>query len=261
MENAIEEIVSLENTDTSEKNVQKKTTKKRTSPKKVRSERYQKKHNLVDPTRLYTINEAIKLVKDISYAKFDSTVEVHFNLSINPKKTEQSVRTSVTLPHGSGKKIRVLAFALPNQQQDLEKAGIMIADNDTFEKISGGWLEFDVVVAHPSFMPQLAKVSKILGPRGMMPNPKSGTVGENVSEIVNGLMAGKMEIKSQPDSTILHSIIGKVSFTEAYLKDNFISVYKALITAKPPKVKEPFVKSCAISPTMGPSIKVNLTNL
>ena len=239
----------------------KSSSKKTTRPTKKRGKKYQIKRALVDKQTAYPLPEALSLLRQTAYAQFDATAELHFNLSINPQKTEQQVRTYVNLPHGTGKKRRILVFADPKQISKLKSSDIILGDDEMIEKIESGFLDFDLVLAHPSFMPKLAKVSRKLGPKGLMPNPKSGTVGEDVLHLLEGFTKGKVEIRNQADSTVLHACVGKLSFSDGQLRENILTLINTLISAKPAKAKEPFIRACFLKATMGPAIRIDLTSL
>ena len=235
---------------------------KKSRQKKAHSVSYGKQIGKISQERLYSLDEALRLVKETSYAKFDATVEAHFNLGIEVEKDDQKVRTSVVLPNGSGKEKRILAFVPLDKVEGAQAAGALaIGDEKKIEEIARGVIDFDVIVADPSFMVKLAKVAKILGPKGLMPNPKSGTVSNDPIRAITDLKKGKVELKTQSNAPLLHTIIGKVSFEEKALFGNFLAVYNALKAAKPVKTKGVFIKAITLCATMGPGIKVDLTSL
>lgn len=227
-----------------------KQTKKQTKKLKIASK-------LIEKDKAYSLDEAIELVKKASYSKFDGTVEAHFNLEFDKKATEQTIRTTTSLPHGTGKELKVAAFS-----SGKVKGADLSLGEEGVEKISGGKLkpktDFDIIVAEPSFMPKLAKIAKILGPIGMMPNPKTGTISEDLEKVVAELKKGRLEIKTEPNAPIIHTKIGKVSFDNAALKENFQSVLKSIQAAKPQKAQPDFIKSVFLSASMGPSVRVTL---
>jgi large subunit ribosomal protein L1 len=211
-------------------------------------------------TTLYTIEEAIKRTKDVKKTKFDATVELHINLSDEQKKQEQPIRFSVTLPNGTGKTKKVAVLASKKiSNADLE---LTEADLDKIEKgVIRPKVDFDVLVAEPRFMPKLAKVAKILGPAGVMPNPKTGTVTENVEEAVSQVKKGKVEIRTEKDAPVIHTILGKTSFEEKALLENFKEIYTTLLQNKPSKIKADWIKSLYICSTMGESSCVDLASI
>ncbi len=211
---------------------------------------------LVDRTKKYTLAEAVALVKKTAKAKFDETVEIHIRLNVDPKKSEQSVRGTVVMPHGLGKTKRVVVVAKGEKQREAKEAGADEAgDAELIEKLSKGWLEFDVLVATPDAMKDLTKLGKVLGPKGLMPNPKSGTVTFEVARAVKELKAGRVEYKVD-EYGIIHSILGKVSFPEKNLQANAQALIDAVLAAKPATVKGGYVRSVSLSSTMGPGIPV-----
>lgn len=211
---------------------------------------------LVDKTKKYSLAEAVALVKKTAKAKFDETVEIHIRLNVDPKKSEQSVRGTVVMPHGLGKTKRVVVVAKGDKQREAKEAGAdEVGDAELIEKLSKGWMEFDVLVATPDAMKDLTKLGKVLGPKGLMPNPKSGTVTFEVSRAVKELKAGRVEYKVD-EYGIIHSILGKVSFPEKSLQANAQVLIDAVLAAKPATVKGGYVRSVTLSSTMGPGIPV-----
>ncbi len=221
--------------------------------------RYRSLREKVDRHRTYTAAEAAGLVKELATAKFDETVEVHFRLGIDPTKSEQSVRGTVSLPHGTGKSVRVLAIVQAEQVSDAQEAGADVAGGEeVIEKILGGWMEFDAVVATPNMMGQIgSKLGRILGPRGLLPNPKSGTVGTNVGEIVGQLKAGRIEFRSDKTG-VVHAPIGKASFAPEKLAENLETLRAALEAVKPEGSRGTFLRTAYLSSTMGPSVRVTV---
>ncbi len=222
--------------------------------------RYKALTGMVDPKKVYTVEEATNLVKSIASAKFDETVEVHVRLGIDPKKSDQNVRGTVALPNGTGKTVRVLALTKGEGLNAAESAGADIVGGDELvQKIAEGWLDFDAVVATPDMMAAIgSKLGRILGPRGLLPNPKSGTVGLNIGEIVKSLKAGQIEFRNDKTG-VIHAPIGKASFEPAKLAENFAALYQALEGAKPATAKGQFVKTVFITTTMGPSVRVTVS--
>jgi large subunit ribosomal protein L1 len=211
----------------------------------------------VDRDKTYEPREALELVKQIAPAKFDETVEVAFRLGIDTKRADQQVRGAVVLPHGTGKTKRVLVFAKGEKAKEAEQAGAdFVGDEDLINKVSQGWLDFDVVVATPDMMGQVGKLGRILGPKGMMPNPKTGTVTFEVSKAVQEIKAGKVEYRADK-AGIVHVPIGKVSFDTDKLTENLKTLAEALIKAKPAAAKGTYMRSVTVSSTMGPGVRVN----
>ena len=215
----------------------------------------------IERIRDYSLDEAIRIVKESSYAKFDETVDLAFNLGINPKKSDQMVKGSVVLPHGIGKKVKVLVFAKGEKEKEAADAGAdIIGAEDLVEKISKGWLDFDKTVATPDMMGLVGKLGKILGPRGLMPNPKLGTVTFDISRAVKEIKAGKVEYKAEK-AGIIHVSIGKVSFDNQKLFDNARAVVDSVVKAKPATSKGRYLKKISISSTMGPGVTVDIASL
>ncbi|RJQ54768.1 MAG: 50S ribosomal protein L1 [Nitrospiraceae bacterium] len=215
----------------------------------------------IDKTKQYDLKEAVDLVKQLAHTKFDETVDLAFNLGVDPKKTDQMVRGSVVLPHGLGKKIRVLVFAKGEKAIEAKNAGAdFVGAEDLVEKINGGWLEFDKVVATPDIMGLVGKLGKILGPRGLMPNPKSGSVTFDVGKAVKDITAGKADYKTEK-AGIVHVSIGKASFDSDKLVDNAKAVIRAIERAKPSSSKGKYLKKISLSSTMGVGIPINVAGV
>ncbi|MFH1946925.1 MAG: 50S ribosomal protein L1 [Candidatus Magasanikbacteria bacterium] len=214
---------------------------------------------LVDKTKVYNIDEAIELVKKTSTVKFDASVEVHVSLGIDPKKSDQQIRTTVILPHGTGKTKTVAAFVGANDEKTATEAGAdFIYGEEEIKKIKDtGKIEFDIAVATPEMMPKLAVAAKILGPKGLMPNPKTGTVDADVKKMVTEIKKGKAAFKND-DTGNIHQAIGKVSFDNAKLKENFEAFVDTLKKIKPTSVKGVYMKSLFLTSSMGPSVKVEV---
>jgi large subunit ribosomal protein L1 len=211
---------------------------------------------LVDPAKVYSVEEAAALVKKAATAKFDETVEIHVHLGVDPKKSDQNVRGTISLPHGIGKTKRVVVIAKGEKIKEAQAAGAHEAgDAEIIEKISKGWLDFDVLVATPDAMKDLTKLAKTLGPKGLMPNPKSGTVTFDVTRTVNELKAGRVEFKMD-QYAIIHSVVGKASFPEKNLVENMNTFLGAILSAKPSTAKGTYMKSVSIASTMGPGVRV-----
>lgn len=215
----------------------------------------------VERRKEYSFEDAIGLIKESSFVKFDETVDLAVNLGIDAKKTDQMVRSAIVLPHGIGKKVRVIVFAKGEKEKEARDAG---ADNvgaeDLIEKIQQGWLDFDKAVATPDIMGLVGKLGKILGPRGLMPNPKLGTVTFDLAKAVKEIKAGKVEYKTEK-AGVIHVPIGKVSFDKKKLVDNAMAIIESIIKAKPPTSKGRYLKRVAVSSTMGPGLKVDVNSL
>lgn len=223
--------------------------------------RYEGVKSKVEDGRAYTIEEGFKLIPSLGTAKFDETVEVSGRLGIDPKRPEQNVRGTIVLPHGIGKKIRVLVFAKGEKEIEAKEAGAdHVGAEDLIEKVSKGWLDFDSVVATPDIMGAVGKLGKVLGPRGLMPNPKLGTVTFDVKKAVSDLKAGKVEFRVDKAGCI-HVSVGKVSFGADRLRENFTSLMDAIVKAKPSSSKGIYLKSLFLCTTMGPSIKLSDTEI
>jgi large subunit ribosomal protein L1 len=215
----------------------------------------------IDLNKEYSLEEAISLIKENSYAKFDETVDMAINLGVDPKKSDQIVRGTVVLPYGTGKSVRVLVFAKGEKEKEAREAGAdYVGAEDLVEKIQQGWLEFDKAVATPDLMGLVGKLGKILGPRGLMPNPKLGTVTFDVAKAVKEIKAGKVEYKTEK-AGIVHVPVGKVSFDKEKLVENIIAILKSVIKAKPPTSKGKYLQKVTLASTMGPGLKVDLSKL
>jgi len=222
-----------------------------------RGKKYKEALSQIDTERMYDPREALQKVQELSKAKFDETVEVHVKLGVDPRHADQQVRGTVSLPHGTGKTRRVLVFAKGDKAKEAEQAGAdVVGAEELQEKIQGGWLEFDVAVATPDMMSVVGKLGKILGPRGLMPNPKSGTVTFDIARTIKELKAGRIEFRVDKTS-IVHAPLGKVSFTLDALEENFNTFADALIRAKPAAAKGQYMRSISVCSTMGPGIRVN----
>ena len=227
-----------------------------------KGKRYVESAKLVDRTNLYEVDEAITVLKKTASAKFDETVETHIKLGVDGRHADQQVRGAVVLPHGTGKSKRVLVFAKGDKLNEALAAGAEYAGGMEYvEKIQKeGWIDFDVVVATPDMMGTVGRLGRILGPKGLMPNPKAGTVTMDVSRAVTEIKAGKIEYRLDK-SNIIHVPIGKVSFTDEQIADNFHTLIAAIIKAKPAAAKGQYLKSVTITSTMGPGIKLNPAKL
>lgn len=219
---------------------------------------YAKAAGQVDAARTYTVEEAVALARQVAYAKFDETVDLSVRLGVNPKYADQMVRGAVLLPHGTGKSVRVLVFAKGEKEREAREAGAdLVGAEDLVERIQGGWLEFDTAVATPDLMGQVGRLGKILGPRGLMPNPKVGTVTFDVARAVRELKAGKVEFKVDKAGNV-HAPVGKRSFAADHLAANVNAVLEALAKAKPAAAKGQYLRSITLSTTMGPGIPVDV---
>ncbi|ALC83321.1 MULTISPECIES: 50S ribosomal protein L1 [Bacillus] len=222
-----------------------------------KGKKYTEASKLVDRTKAYGVNEAVELVKKTNTAKFDATVEVAFRLGVDPRKNDQQIRGAVVLPNGTGKTQRVLVFAKGEKAKEAEAAGAdYVGDAEFVNKIQQGWFEFDVIVATPDMMGEVGKLGRVLGPKGLMPNPKTGTVTFEVEKAVKEIKAGKVEYRVDRQGNV-HAPIGKVSFDEAKLAENFTTLYDTLLKAKPAAAKGIYMKNVAVTSTMGPGVKVD----
>ncbi len=215
----------------------------------------------LDLQQEYTLEEAVDILKSNSFVKFDETVELSINLGIDPRKSDQVVRNTVVLPHGTGKEVKVLVFAKGEKEKEAKEAGAdYVGAEDLIEKIQQGWLEFDRAIATPDMMGQVGKLGKILGPRGLMPNPKLGTVTFDVGKAVKEAKAGKIEYRNDKGG-VVHVPIGKLSFDKEKLVENAIAVLKSVVRAKPPTSKGKYIKKVVMSSTMGPGLKIDISKL
>ena len=213
---------------------------------------------LLDRNALYDVNEALDLAVKTGKAKFDETVEVHVKLGVDSRHADQQVRGAVVLPNGTGKSVRVLVFAKGDKVQAAQDAGAeFIGDEETIAKINGGWMDFDVVIATPDMMGVVGRLGKVLGPRGLMPNPKAGTVTPDVAKAVTEAKAGKIEYRLDK-SNIIHVPVGKASFDEEKLAENFNALMEAIVKAKPSALKGQYLRSITLTSTMGPGVKVSV---
>ena len=219
--------------------------------------RYREALEAVDRDRLYSPREAIRIVKDFPSSKFDETVELNVRLGVDPRKADQQVRGAVSLPKGTGKTMRVVAFAKGPKAREAEEAGAeIVGAEDLAERIQGGWLDFDAVVASPDMMPVVGKLGRVLGPRGLMPNPKSGTVTDDIGKAIGDIKGGQVEYRTDKHGN-LHLIIGKRSFDADDLIENYATVVEEIYRAKPAAAKGRYVKSITLSTTMGPGIRID----
>jgi len=224
---------------------------------KQRSKKYTEALNKIDRTKSYTFEEAIKLVKSANFAKFDETVDLSFRLGVDPRHADQMVRGALSLPAGTGKSVKVCVITSGEKLKEAETAGAdFFGGDDLINKIAGGWLEFDKMIASPDMMGKLGKIGRVLGPRGLMPNPKLGTVTTEIGKAVSEQKAGKVEYRTEK-AGIVQVPIGKKSFTADQLQQNFLAVTTAILRAKPSSAKGTYLRSLTISTTMGPGIKID----
>lgn len=223
-----------------------------------RGKKYQDAAKLIEAGKLYSPKEAVELVKKTSVTKFDAAVEIAFRLGVDPKYADQQVRGAMVLPHGTGKSKKVLVFAKGPKVKEAQDAGAdMIADDEIIEKIKTGWADFDVAVATPDMMSVVGKLGKLLGPKGLMPNPKVGTVTMDLTRALGEIKAGKIEYRTDKAGNVMSSI-GKVSFSEEFLLENYIALCETLIKVKPSGAKGQYIKSITMSTTMGPGIPIDI---
>ncbi len=227
-----------------------------------RSKKYQELAKQVDKAKLYESAEALALAKKTATSKFDETIEVHIKTGCDGRHAEQQVRGAVVLPHGTGKSVKVLVFAKGVKLDEAQAAGAdHVGGEELIPKIQNdGWLDFDVVVATPDMMGVVGRLGRVLGPKGLMPNPKAGTVTMDVTKAINDIKAGKIEYRLDK-ANIIHVPIGKASFTEEQLADNFQSLMDAVIKARPSALKGQYLRSCTVASTMGPGVKINTVSL
>lgn len=221
------------------------------------SKRYREMVEKVDSENLYSPQSALELVKETSTANFDETVELHVKLGVDPKHADQNIRGTVALPNGTGREVKVAVFAKGEKVKEAEEAGAdIVGSDDLAEKIEGGWLDFDIAVATPDMMSVVGKLGRILGPQGLMPNPKAGTVTFDLGKAVKEIKAGKIEYRVDK-AGIVHLLIGKVSFSVEELMGNFKVIMDTLVREKPAAAKGKFLKSVVVTSTMGPGVKVS----
>ncbi|AMA64001.1 MAG: 50S ribosomal protein L1 [Kurthia gibsonii] len=226
-----------------------------------KGKKLQEAAKLVDKNKLYTVAEAAELAKSTSAVNFDATVEVAFNLNIDTRKNDQQIRGAVVLPNGTGKTQKVLVFAKGEKIKEAEAAGAdYVGDAEYIQKIQGGWFDFDVIVATPDMMGEVGKLGRVLGPKGLMPNPKTGTVTFDVTKAVNEIKAGKVEYRADK-AGIVHAPVGKVSFEADKLAENIQTIVDVITKAKPATAKGVYMKSVHVTTTMGPSIKIDSLSL
>jgi large subunit ribosomal protein L1 len=223
----------------------------------ARGKKYKEASKSIERTEQYAPDDAVRLVLKSSTSKFDGSIEAHLRLGVDPRHADQMVRGSVVLPHGTGKKRRVLVFATGEKAREATEAGAdFVGADDMVKKIQEGWLDFDVALATPDLMGQVGRLGKILGPRGLMPNPRAGTVTFDIARGVKDIQGGRIEYRVDKTG-IIHTNIGKASYSESQLKDNFVALMDAVVRAKPSSAKGQYLKSVYLAPTMGPSVPVD----
>ncbi|MDC9032019.1 50S ribosomal protein L1 [Columbia Basin potato purple top phytoplasma] len=226
-----------------------------------RSKKYLDISKSIDFNKFYSIDEAMNLIKKTQITKFDATVECNLSLKLDPKKVDQNLKGALILPHGSGKKLKVVVLAKGLQAKEAEKAGAdYVGDQDLIDRISKNWLDFDVLISTPEMMPSVSKLGSILGPRRLMPNLKLGTVTNNVFQLIQDIKKGRIEYRLDKNGN-LHTVLGKASFEEKQLLENFKFLYEHLMSVKPKTSKSNFIKSITISTTMAPGIKVDFASI
>jgi large subunit ribosomal protein L1 len=214
-----------------------------------------------DPTQVYTLTEATGLLKEISFTKFDASVDIDIRLGVDPRKADQMVRGIVALPHGTGKEVKVLVLCTPDKEQEAKEAGAEYVGLDEYiDKISKGWTDIDVIITMPAVMAKLGRLGRVLGPRGLMPNPKAGTVTPNVGQAVKDVKAGKIDFKVDKTG-IIHAGVGKTSFGAEQLEENVKELLQTIVKLKPSSAKGTYVKGITLSSTMSPGIKIDLAGI
>ncbi|HBS91353.1 MAG TPA: 50S ribosomal protein L1 [Erysipelotrichaceae bacterium] len=210
----------------------------------------------VDRTKQYSVSEAINLAKEINFVKFDPTVEVSFRLNVDPRHADQQIRGAMVLPHGTGRSQKVLVITQGPKEKEAQDAGAdFVGGKEILEQIKGGWFDFDIIVATPDMMGELGKLGKLLGPKGLMPNPKTGTVTMDVAKAISEIKKGKVQYRVDKEGNI-NVMIGKLSFNEEQLAENFKAIYDVILRARPAAVKGTYMKNVVLSTTMGPGIRV-----
>ncbi len=221
--------------------------------------RYRELAKQIDRGKAYPPEQAVHLVKETAKAKSDTTVEAHFRLGIDPKQADQQVRGTAVLPHGTGKTVRVAVFASGDRAREAQEAGAdVVGTDDLAKRVEGGWLEFDVAIATPDLMSQVGKLGRVLGPRGLMPNPRSGTVTNDIGKAVRDAKGGRVEFRADKTG-VLHAVVGKASFGEKELLENFATLVDAIMRARPAGVKGVYLRGAHLTSTQGPSVKLDLT--
>lgn len=225
-----------------------------------RGKRYSEAVKQIDQSKVYPIEEAVEILKELPKANFDETVEVAYRLGVNPKNADEQIRGAMVLPHGTGKTQRVLVFAKGEKAEEAETAGAdYVGAEDLIEKVNSGWLDFDVVVATPDMMAEVGKLGRILGPKGLMPNPRTGTVTFEIEKAVSDIKAGQVEYRVDQSGN-LHVPIGKISFENSQLVENFDALTKELVRIKPSASKGTYMRNVSLTSTMSPGIKIDVSN-
>lgn len=220
--------------------------------------RFRAARALVDSERLYEPEEGLSLVKQVAMAKFDETIECHLRMGVDPRHADQLVRGSVILPAGTGKRVRVLAFAQGEAAREAEEAGAdFVGAEDLVQRIQGGWLDFDVAVATPDVMPAVQRLGRVLGPRGLLPNPRTGTVSMEIGKLIRDVRSGRVEFRVDR-TAVIHAPIGKASFEADQLQLNLAAFLDAVVRAKPPAAKGQYIRSIALAPSMGPGVRLEI---
>ena len=217
-------------------------------------------NTVLDRMKEYSLEDAVKLVKDLKFVKFDESVDLAINLGVDPRHADQNIRLTTTLPHGTGKEVKVLVVAQGPKEKEAKEAGADYVGKEYLEKIKGGWSDVDKIIATPDMMAELGKLGKVLGPKGLMPNPKSGTVTMDVTNAVRELKSGKIELRVEKNG-IVHTQCGKSSFQENALVENIQTIYDTVMKAKPASVKGTYLKKMSVSSTMGPGIKIDQSSI
>jgi large subunit ribosomal protein L1 len=217
-------------------------------------------NTILDRMKEYSVEDAVKLIKDLKFVKFDESVDLAINLGVDPRHADQNIRVTTTLPHGTGKEVKVLVVAQGPKEKEAKEAGADYVGKEYLEKIKVGWDDVDKIIATPDMMAELGKLGKVLGPKGLMPNPKSGTVTMDVANAVRELKSGKIELRVEKNG-IIHTQCGKSSFKEDALVENIRTIYDTVMKAKPASVKGTYLKKISVSSTMGPGIKVDQGSL
>jgi len=234
------------------------TREKKETKANLRSKRYEKLASSIDKNKEYPLSESIEIVKKTADTKFNSSLEIHINLNTDPTKSDQSIRKSINLPNGSGQKLKVLVFG--GKEIEVKKLGAEYGTDSTIDKLISGKVDTDKIVATPEWMVKLTKAAKILGPKGLMPNPKSGTITQEPEKLVKDMQGGMVEVKTEAQA-IIHSVAGKTSFTAEKLEQNIKTLIEEVQKAKPEGLKKPLIKSVFLSSTMGPSVKLDISSL
>lgn len=226
-----------------------------------RSKRYQESAKLVDRDKKYPLDDAVEILKQFKPAKFDESIEIALRIGVDPKKSDQQVRSTVFLPHGTGKTIRVVVLAKGDKAKEALDAGAdQAGDNEIIDKIKGGWTDFDAVIATPDMMREVGKLGKVLGPRGLMPTPKAGTVTTDVKKAVEDLKKGKIEFKVDKNG-VINNFVGKLSFSKENIKENIVALLEAISKSKPATAKGQFLRSLSISSTMGAGLRIDMNSV